>query len=264
MKLGLWIAVLFAITGFNSEAVAAKKKNSVSAERSELERQDKRKVNASFDAQAWVIAGKEAGALEGFNERNGELKKDLDLRAASLDGAFRFDLLLIDERVLPPVVVMVEAERVLAPDGRLREAGRVYRVIAPAKLVTAAPVWRSFFYEAELEDSYPLVIPARGREAYESAKADGKKIGRLQADSLFAAQLGELTQTYWGMLKFMELEKQGMITAPTLQKTDRGIVRDDARLSIDDVLFELTAGVEFTDAKSWNAAIQSIRNRRVR
>ena len=264
MKLGLWIALIVAITGFNSEVIAASKKNSVSGEQNTSERRNKRKVNVEFDAQAWVIAGKEAGALEGFNERNSELKKDLDLRATMLDSAFRFDLLLIDERVLPPVVVVVEAERVLAPDGRLREAGRVYRVIAPAKLVTAAPVWRSFFYEAPLEDNYPLSIPARGRAAYESAKADGRKIGRLQADSLFAAQMGELTQTYWGMLKFMELESQGMITAPSLQVTNRGIVREDERLSIDDVLFELTAGVEFTDSKSWNAAIQSIRNRRVR
>ncbi len=210
----------------------------------------------------WHEQGLIDGAREGYSQERARLMVLLEKRATLMDTTFRFDQLLVDGKMLPPVVAEVEKERVLI-DGRLREVGREYRILEPAKLVTQAPHWREFFAmdSTDQYEAIPVTIPKKQRAEFERGRTDGVILGRRQAGAVMSSQMLELQQTFYGVLKFIELKKKGMISAPILANADRGVVREDDRLAIDDWLFEIRKGAVFTDAQSWKVILHEARRK---
>ena len=73
---------------------------------------------------------------------------DASLRTESvfLDQVFDFNQILLDHNVLPPVLVESNNNLNLDDDDTLRIAAKTYRIIRPARFVTAPPNWRDYLW----------------------------------------------------------------------------------------------------------------------
>lgn len=208
------------------------------------------------ESEPYYLEGVRVGSVEGYNARAAVLRGKLARVARLLDESFQFDPLLIDGRVMPPVLAKVEGERVL-DGGRLREAGEVFRIVEPARIVTVAPSWREYV-RLPSQELVEAAVPRKFRERYAEGRRVGLAAGVQQADGVLASQLGELTRVYWGALLYLELLKKGMVSAPVLGVAERGIVVEADRLSVDDRLYELTLPSRFQRPEEWRVLLDSV------
>jgi len=205
----------------------------------------------------YFLEGIRAGAAAGFNARAVVLRAHLDQVAPLLDETFAFDALLLDGRVMPPILAAVEGERVLE-NGRLREAAQVFRILEPAQIVTTPPTWRGYVSIPDQRIN-SVIIPRAFRRTFREGRERGLEMGAHQADGVLASQLGELTRAYWGALAYLELHARGMVSAPVLGVSERGIVVEADRLSVDDKIFEVTLNSRFEKPANWRVVLESVR-----
>ena len=109
-------------------------------------------------------------------------------RALALDRIFGFQALLLQGRVLPPVLRWIEAATTLESPDTARSVEAAYRIEQPARLVSRAPSWRDYLeqeFEAFERAKSSCPVPARkwpsGRKACVAA---GPRAASRAASSL--------------------------------------------------------------------------------
>lgn len=211
-------------------------------------------------AETQKAAALTVGAQGGLKSRNLAIRRILKVRAVELNTLFNFSRLLIDGRVVPPVIL--QGKRVFVRDGdrAARETGRIYRIHAFARIRQTPPVWQDYL----LQD-FPA--PARPNEALLPENEDeqarwrgwvrqGWEAGLEQAFMVFEQNMARLRRDYTGMLTYHQLTRRGMISSPFLGRSNRGALIEGDTLRIDDRLLRLTRPAEFVDPKDWAPLIE--------
>lgn len=68
---------------------------------------------------------------------------------------FNFNAMLLDKNVLPPVLTEGRNSLNLAGTDAIRISDRLYQIIAQAKFVTAAPIWRDYLWMSYTDPETP-------------------------------------------------------------------------------------------------------------
>lgn len=205
------------------------------------------------------------GAQGALAWRSWHISQALKKQATYLDHVFNFNRLLIDNKVLPPVLVESNHSMRLDSDETIRLANKTYELIQPARFVTTPPTWRSYL----LMDYPKPKIPARGflprnREesiAWNGFIKEGWKKGLIQANHIFASNVGRLKRDFLGMVLYRKLLAQHMVTAPFITHNELGITGDSQRLRIDDRILRITAPSALQpDSSQWQPVIRKVRH----
>ena len=185
-----------------------------------------RRIEASFAEERRGSAMRSAalgyGARAGLARRGWEINRMLGRHAAQLSRVFRFRDLLLDEggfSVMPPVAAETARAFRLGRDGaRAVTARRVVRLVAPERLVSAAPDWRDYLIRrwAPAEAPVSVLYPRNGEERERWARwvSEGWSRGVGLADDIFAADLDRLMRDFEGIVLWRRLNLARMATAP--------------------------------------------------
>ncbi len=201
------------------------------------------------------------GARGGLAWRTKNIHSVLSNYEKSLDRIFNFYALLVEESVLPPV--LIEARNALSLTGAdiIRIADRNYKIIHQAKFVTAPPNWREYiwrsFDQPELPDKSLLPKNTTEQGVWEKYIDQGWIEGVKQADTILKENLNILTRDFNGMILYRKLLDQQMITPPFVSSIELGITGDRNNLTVNDRILKITAFPSLqTDGTQWKTEIK--------
>ena len=205
-----------------------------------------RQVDAEFAAEKRAVAMRSSalgfGARAGLARRGWEIGRMLDRHGAQLSNIFRFRDLLLKEggfRVMPPVAVETRRAFRLGREGdEAASAGRVVRILAKARFVSAAPDWRDYLMRRWVEAEAPVsVLFPRDRgetRRWKAWIAEGWREGVTLADDVFAADVDRLSRDFEGILLWKQLRLARMATAPSVKLGDAPVSGGGQAMRIDE------------------------------
>lgn len=187
---------------------------------------------------------------------------DAALRCESifLDQVFDFNQLLLNHNVLPPVLVESNNNLNLDDNDTLRIATKTYRIIRPARFVTAPPNWRDYLWlRYDRPDlSNRSLLPQNQAEAsvWNHFIREGWLNGNQQALNIFTVNLNRLKRDMIGMILYRKLLTLHMVSAPFVASADLGVTGNATQLRINDQVLRITAQSALQpNSKKWMPVI---------
>lgn len=173
-----------------------------------------------------------------------------------MERIYNFNTMMLEDNVLPPVLLEGRNTLEQTSSDTLRIADRAYLIQSQAKFVTAAPTWRDYltlYYDKpEVPDRSLLPKTEQERSVWDKFIQQGWQAGILQADAIFAENLGRLKRDYEGMIRYRSLLAQGIVSAPFVAKLDLGITGNANEMTVNDRVLRITVMPSFqADSDSW-------------
>lgn len=181
--------------------------------------------------------GLQVGSQAALALKTREQNREVESVAPWLNEIYRFDQLLSEQGlVLPPVIV--ETRRHAEVDGmKLTKIEQSYKMLENAQVVSAPPTWRDYLLAehfsppAKPEGALLPQNPAEER-IWSEAVALGWERGEQQAWLAFKARVGELHRAFLGRVRYLVLLERGMVSAPAVRISRRGVKRGPDELLI--------------------------------
>lgn len=191
----------------------------------------------------------------GVKWRYDQVIRAVETRTFDLDRIFNFSLLLIDGRVLPPVIQWANKSTTVESNEYATSVEAQYQIIASARIVSTAPSWRDYlcFSFDALNTVAPEVLPSTSEEkaVWKQAATKGWEAGVLHADEIFAINMNKLVLEYRGILRFKMLSERGIVSVPVLAEGNLGVQVGDNVLSVNQQTFRITVPAAFRAAEQW-------------
>ena len=172
--------------------------------------------------RAMATAARAFGAQAALQRRGWEISRVLARYSPQLNRIYRFRDLMIREAsfmVQPPVLAETRDAFILARDqAQAASAGRVVKIVAREKIVSAVPAWRDFLVRDWPEPEAPasILFPRTHEETalWEERVREGWESGYLLAGEIFADDLNRLNGIFTGLILWHHMWLAGMVTAP--------------------------------------------------
>lgn len=206
--------------------------------------------------QAIREAAATVGIQSGIRWRYQLISQSIEKMAHELDEIYNFQPLLIEEKMMPPIITEANSSFSLKEDGSATTSMTTFEIVQDAKLVAQQPSWRDYLihhYEAN-NNINPLLKPKDDNEKASWAKgvADGWKEGVDIADRMSVDNINRLTRDYRGAIRFHTLAQQGVVSVPTLSSGDIGIHVNGKKLDINQRVFRISDQPTYnTNSKDW-------------
>lgn len=216
--------------------------------------------NNSIRLAAVQDTARSLGARSGLAYRGEEINKSLYQENDQLDAIFNFHALLLDDNILPPVLVEGRDSLTVSTPNLLRVADRNYRIIKQARFVTLAPTWRDYLIMDETRPPLPdrSLWPKTDeeREVWAEYVEKGWFEGIHQADHIYTENLARLKRDYEGMVRYRMLLAQKMVSAPQVAHRELGVTGGGEELAINDRTLTIEALPALrADSKTWEPAL---------
>lgn len=201
------------------------------------------------------------GARGGLAMHANEINATLLTYDQYLTRVFNFYGMLLDNNILPPVLVEARKTLNLASDDVIRIAERNYKILHQAKFITSPPTWRDYLWMDYNAPETPdkSLLPKNNAEKIIWAKYidEGWEAGIHQATIIFKENLNRLTRDYEGMIRYRRLLAQNMVSAPFVAAVDLGITGNGANMTVNDRILRITAFPSLqTNSKLWKTEIK--------
>lgn len=200
------------------------------------------------------------GAQTALAWRSRQINTILNKQKRNLNKIFNFNLLILPNDVLPPILAEGRDTLNLADPSTIRAADRDYQIVFPPRFVTAPPSWRDYIWMNYKKPEAPnaVLLPKNlaERKIWNKYIRTGWTEGVAQADAIFSANIGRLQRDYQGMILYRKLLAQGMVTAPFVSKADLGVTGGGNAMRINDRVLRITSTSELKpNSNSWKPAI---------
>ena len=200
------------------------------------------------------------GARAGLAWRAAEINRLIECHARELDLIFNFTAMLLDNNVLPPVLIEGRQNLEQTSDDIIRVFDRAYSIQSNARFVTMAPTWREYlrmeYEDPGMPDSSLLPRSSTERSVWDRYVDEGWQAGITQADVIYEENLGRLKRDYQGMVIYRTLLAQNMVSLPYVAQVNFGITGGDGQMAINDRMLRITAKPEFiTASNEWKTQI---------
>lgn len=185
-------------------------------------------------------------------------------RRREFDTVYDFSYLMIQDRIVPPVIT--EARDLYSQDGdyALRLSGAYYKIEYQARFSSVAPNWREYltFPKPDLDRAALMttLLPRDSEEkrVWELAVSDGWKQGVEQANLMLQYGLDRMNRDYTGMLRFHAFVMQGKLSMPAIASESIAVTHNGQTMAVDETLLRITTLPEFNGKiANWTSAIKS-------
>lgn len=200
------------------------------------------------------------GAQSGLAHRAKYIDEQLNEQARNLDKVFNFEALMLDNNILPPVLLEGRNTLNLPNEQAFRISDRTYKIYKQAHFVTTAPNWRQYLWMDYKKPERPNVtlLPKdkQERQVWDHYVTIGWQNGIEQANTIIADSLSRIKEDYKGMILYRQLLAMNMVSPPYVSHTELGITGDSNEMHIDDRVLRITAlpGLNI-NSKEWRAAL---------
>lgn len=210
--------------------------------------------------QALREAALSTGARAGLAWRAKQINAINYRHERQLDLIYNFHAMMLDDNVLPPVLIEGRQTLDQSSDDVIRVSDRAYTIQSQARFVTMPPTWREYLLQTYKDPDVPDVslLPRTDseKEVWDRYLDEGWQAGLTQADVIFAENLGRLKRDYEGMVRYRSLLAQNMVSLPYVAKQNMGITSGDSQMAINDRVLRITALPQFiTAGNEWIAQV---------
>lgn len=200
-------------------------------------------------------AAEAIGAQHGMIWESSRINADLSGQAKALDKIYNFTPFMLNGgMVVPPVIEQAQSEWTGNADAA-RRVDMQYKIISQARISPVPPNWRSWLMMPPMQalKPDPSLLPrtTSERAIWVAAVREGWNAGVSQADSAFAINLHRLQRDMMGMLLFLRLQRQGVVSLPVFGRGQPTIEVSGHTLAIGQTKFRLEAGAQFNGASYW-------------
>lgn len=201
-------------------------------------------------------AAEAIGAQHGMIWESDRINAEIQAQSRALDRIYDFSSLMLGHgMVVPPVIEQAQSEWT----GNAEAARRVdvqYKIIEQARIAPVPPNWRNWLLMPPMQalKPDPALLPrtAAERALWSSSVQSGWKAGVGQADTTFNINLHRLQRDITGMMLFLRLERQGVVSLPVIGQGRPTIEVSGRSLAIGQTLFRIEAGSQFNGASYWD------------
>ena len=199
------------------------------------------------------------GTQAGLADRSKIILNEIRLRENSLDARYRFQQLIMDAALLPPVIVETR-DAVSLDSSVMRVAKSTYRIEEPPRFVDVAPTWRDWLWLGLEGVQAPIGVEPDAtpknpgeKEFWEREVRAAYAEGERQAQKIFETNLATLNRTYDGMRTYYDLYARKMVSAPVLVAASDVVTMDDpSTMVVGSTIFRVTVNPRFVDdAAKW-------------
>jgi defect-in-organelle-trafficking protein DotC len=192
------------------------------------------------------------GFQRGFDWRYKLIMTAVAAHEHDFDRIFNFAPLLINQRVLPPVIRWADKAVNIESDNFATEVEAQYRIIEPARIVSTPPSWRGYLEMGDGElNASPEISPNTSEEQglWRGAVEEGWNEGMSHADEVFEMNMARLISDYRGILRFKMLSDKGLVSVPVLAEGNLGIQVGRDVLNVGQKTFRITVPAVFRAAE---------------
>ncbi len=220
----------------------------------------RQKLLKNIRLQALKETGLTLGAQSGLAYRAKEIDDYLASHRRTLDRVFDFNAIMLENNVLPPVLLEGRNTLNLASPEAVRIANRTYKISKQARFVTTPPNWRQYiwldYHLPDVPDESVLPKTQAEQRIWQKYTHKGWQSGMEQAEVIFNDNLARLRKDYIGMIRYRKLLAQNMISPPFIAHTNLGVTGDSNQINIDDRTLRISAlpGLN-PDSRSWRASV---------
>jgi defect-in-organelle-trafficking protein DotC len=201
-------------------------------------------------------AGQATGMAWGYYHEIRRLEAEMNAEVGTLNQVYAFQPYMLRGHVLPPVLEAGDHAAKFNNPNRATFALQIFKIIHPARIVAAPPDWRQWLLppNPHPHPTRAILLPrnAAERAVWKAAVASGWTQGVEQGQSVEMENLHRLTRTLTGMIMFMRLKAQGMVSGPVVVAGAPVIQVQGQKLSIDTRLFQIDQPAQFAPEKYWN------------
>lgn len=188
------------------------------------------------------------GFQAGFRYQYEEILGQVERHRDKFSKIFDFRRLLIDDKVLPPVIRASGRAVKLESDTLATEVEAQYQIISQAKIVLKPPSFEDYLLaETEVLKVSPWIKPKNKLEIerWKKTVEIGFKAGAEYAEEFFSEAMDKLISDYRGILQFKLLAKEGLVSVPILATGELGIQVGENRLALGQKIFRITLPASF-------------------
>lgn len=200
------------------------------------------------------------GAQSGLAARAKTIDEQLIKQARSLDTIFDFKSLLLDNNVLPPVLLQGNNTLNLASGQAIRISDRTYKLAKQARFITTPPNWRQYLWldysKPDLPPPAMLPNTKEERQVWCFYVEKGWQQGVEQADTILSENIARIKEDFTGMILYRKLLAMNMVSPPYVSHVDLGVTGNSEELHIDDRVLRITALPQLNvKSDEWRAAV---------
>lgn len=215
--------------------------------------------NKALYESAFAI-GVKAGLANQLWTISGSIKK----HERELDTIYDFSPLLIQDRVVPPVLSQANDIYSQSDDLSIRLSGSVYKIVSQARFASVPPNWRGYLTFPLIDVTNQLlntmIYPQTGVEKtlWKVAMQNGWNQGVDQANEILEKGLDRLNRDYTGMILFHKLVIEGKISLPIIAQSNIAVNNSGDSMAVDESLLRITQLPSFKGkADTWRATFSS-------
>lgn len=200
------------------------------------------------------------GAQAGLSYRAKEIDDQLVKHTRYLDKIYDFNALVLENNVIPPVLLEGRNLLNLADEQSIRVSNRTYRVYKQAHFITTPPNWRQYLWMdyQPPEPPHATLLPNSKQEQalWRHYVTRGWEKGAEQANTILEESIARIKQDFNGMILYRKLLAMNMVSPPFVSHTDLGVTGDGDEIHIDDRVLRITALPALnTHINEWHAAV---------
>lgn len=232
----------------------------MSTTRKGSERQATRASQSKIREMALRETALSLGAQAGLASRAKSIDDQLVKQTRHLDAIFDFKSLILDNNILPPVLLQGNNSLNLANAQTIRISDRTYKLVKQARFMTTPPNWRQYLWLDYQKPEAPHVtmLPnsKEERQVWCFYAEKGWQNGIEQADIILAENIARIKEDFTGMILYRKLLAMNMVSPPYVSHLDLGVTGDGNELHIDDQVLRITALPALNvNSKEWRAAV---------
>jgi defect-in-organelle-trafficking protein DotC len=171
--------------------------------------------------------------------------------APRLNRRFTFSSIMLREgTVVPPVVTLMTSVEETSGDSFLYTSVGAYEIVKDARVAIKTPTWREYLTLPVTDPSAPQGLSPKTsaeRDLWTKAVKEGWKRGIQEAREEFIASLDRLIRDYDGMVRYRDLQAQGILSAPSVTNRSIGYraTADGRRAFVDEKAIRITVMPKF-------------------
>lgn len=207
-------------------------------------------------------SGKSLGIQTGINRQMYFMKMALQKHEREMDTVYDFGRLMIQGRVVPPIITELRDQYHQEGDTVIKLSGVQYNIEQQARFSSVPPTWKQYFEYGTGNTNYTnitlgLQISGDEEHLFRQSIRDGYQEGIEAANTMFKQSFERLNRDYTGMLRFDTYVKRGMISMPIIATADIEMTNTGSRLVLDEQLLRITVMPSFnSDINNWKTWVK--------
>lgn len=196
------------------------------------------------------------GMQSGYAYQSSIIRLALNDRSLALENLYNFTRFLMEGRILPPVISLVQNRVQQTDDDTIQVGLHNYQILSDARLVTQAPNWRSYLLyvsDAPKRPNFSINPNLKAEKTlWDKAVAKGFQRGVMLANRNLYESWLQLQRDYLGIITYYELLYRGVVSKPYMTVQTRDITGDSRNMTVGNTTLRISVKPEFIlDRDKW-------------